>query len=229
MCGETATARVLATAPAAVSSMRWGEEEALVVYGCRAGLVHRRGCGGAAYPRGPDGTFGAWSSGSAGAGAVAAEAGEFSRRAFEHGGLASTRLEGIAALIAAQTDAALEQARRLVRGELGREVDVRVGEIHALRCEVEANLDFPEDVAEGELRRWGEGDLGLAAGSSVAGTLRGQSSVHGSGQRVVLAGPPNAGKSALFNALLGRERAIVSPLPGTTRDYVEAELRLGGR
>lgn len=162
-------------------------------------------------------------------GAVAAEAGEFSRRAFECGRLGLEQVEGIAALIAAQTDAAVEQARRLVSGELGREVDLRVAEIHALRCEVEAGLDFPEDVSPGELRRW-DGELALLSGGLEAWLGRfaaGQRSRERA--RVVLAGPPNAGKSSLFNALLGRERAIVSPLPGTTRDYVEASLELGGR
>lgn len=161
-------------------------------------------------------------------GAVAADAGAFSRRAFELGRLSLDQAEGIAALIGAETDAALEQARRLVAGELGREVDVLALQVHALRCEVEANLDFPEDVAEGDLLRWREEISG------IIGVLRRWVGRFEAGRRsrerarVVLAGPPNAGKSALFNALLGRPRALVSPLPGTTRDYVEAELRLGG-
>lgn len=160
-------------------------------------------------------------------GAVAADAGAFSRRAFEHGRLSLEQAEGIAALIAAQTDAALEQARRLVAGELGREVDALVGQVHALRCEVEANLDFPDDVADGDLARWREeiSEVAAVLGSWVARFEASRRSRERA--RVVLAGPPNAGKSALFNALLGRPRAIVSPLPGTTRDYVEGELRLG--
>ena len=161
-------------------------------------------------------------------GAVAADAGAFSRRAFEHGRLSLEQAEGIAALIAAQTDAALEQARRLVAGELGREVDVLVGQVHALRCEVEANLDFPDDVADGDLVRW-RGEIFEVAAVLESWVARFEASRRSRERaRVVLAGPPNAGKSALFNALLGRARAIVSPLPGTTRDYVEAELRLAG-
>ena len=160
-------------------------------------------------------------------GAVAADAGAFSRRAFDHGRLSLDQAEGIAALIAAQTDAALEQARRLVAGEVGREVDALARQVHALRCEVEANLDFPDDVAEGDLLRWREEISGVCEvlRSWVARFEASRRSRERA--RVVLAGPPNAGKSALFNALLGRARAIVSPLPGTTRDYVEAELRLG--
>ena len=161
-------------------------------------------------------------------GAVAAEPGEFSRRAFELGRLGLEQAEGIAALIAAQTDAALVQARRLIAGELGREVDALAAEIYALRCEVEANLDFPEDVASGDLQRWRAeiaqfgATLTVWLGRFEAGRRSRER------PRVVLAGPPNAGKSALFNTLLKIDRAIVSALPGTTRDYVEAELRVGG-
>jgi tRNA modification GTPase len=161
-----------------------------------------------------------------GRGAVAADAGEFSRRGFEHGRLSLEQAEGIAALIAARTDAALEQARRLVAGELGRDVSRLAAEIHALRCEIEANLDFSEDVGAGDLQRW-SGEI-----SGFAATMRVWMGRFEAGRRarerarVVLAGPPNAGKSAVFNALLGRPRAIVSPVPGTTRDYVEAELTL---
>jgi tRNA modification GTPase len=161
-------------------------------------------------------------------GARAAEAGEFTRRAFEHGRLSLEQAEGIAALIAARTSAAIDQARRLVAGELGREVEALRSAVGDLRAEIEANLDFPEDVAEGDVSRWRE-EL-----SQYEATARAWLRNFAAGQRarerarVVIAGPPNAGKSALFNALLGRSRAIVSPTPGTTRDYVEAELQIDG-
>ncbi|MFY0537175.1 hypothetical protein [Nannocystis pusilla] len=76
-------------------------------------------------------------------GARAAEAGEFTRRAFEHGRLSLEQAEGIAALIAARTSAAIDQARRLVAGELGREVEALQIAVGDLRAEIEANLDFP--------------------------------------------------------------------------------------
>ena len=79
-------------------------------------------------------------------GAVAAGPGEFSRRAFENGRLSLDQAEGIAALIAARTQEAVDQARRLVAGELADEVEALRGQIEDLRVEIEANLDFPEDV-----------------------------------------------------------------------------------
>lgn len=160
-------------------------------------------------------------------GALAAGPGEFTRRAFERGRLSLEQAEGISALIAARTQAGVEQARRLVAGELGREVDALREAVGELRVEIEANLDFPEDVAEGDLAKWREEVSARAR--TVAGWLRRFEAGRRarSRPRVVISGPPNAGKSALFNALLGRPRAIVSPVPGTTRDYVEAELRFG--
>jgi tRNA modification GTPase len=163
------------------------------------------------------------------AGAIAAGPGEFTRRAFDNGRLSLDRAEGIAALIGAQTQAALEQARRLVAGELGREVEAAREQVERLRIEVEANLDFPEDVEARDLERF-EAEaarLGAQVERWLAGFERGRSAR--TRARVVIAGPPNAGKSALFNALLGQRRALVSAEAGTTRDYVEAELMLAGR
>lgn len=161
------------------------------------------------------------------AGATAAGRGDFSRRAFELGALSLDQAEGIAAVIGAQTDEALTQARRLAAGELGRAVEsIREGVI-GLRTEVEANLDFPEDVDEGHVARWRE-EVSEMLGRVqrwLAGFEAGRRGRERA--RFVLAGPPNAGKSSLFNALLGRRRALVADVPGTTRDYVEAEYAVG--
>jgi tRNA modification GTPase len=160
-------------------------------------------------------------------GAVAAGPGDFSRRAFELGRLGLDEAEGIAAIIGAQTDAALAQARRLAAGELGRAVDAERRRLVELRAEIEANLDFPEDVDAGDVARWaGEASARAAAVGRWLERFEAGRRAR-TKARVVLAGPPNAGKSSLFNALLGRPRALVSAQPGTTRDYVEAELELG--
>jgi tRNA modification GTPase len=159
-------------------------------------------------------------------GGRAAGAGDFSRRAFELGHLGLDQAEGIAAIIGAQTDAALAQARRLASGELGRDVEHERRALVELRAEIEANLDFPEDVDPGDVSRWLDETCERAA--SIGRWLdRFEAGRRARAKaRVVLAGPPNAGKSSLFNALLGRPRALVADQPGTTRDYVEAELEL---
>jgi len=136
------------------------------------------------------------------------------------------RAEGIAAVIGARTEEALRQARRLAAGELGREVEAERRRLVELRAEIEANLDFPEDVDPADVSRWS--DEAAERRSAVARWLeRFEAGRRARAKaRVVLAGPPNAGKSSLFNALLGRARALVADQPGTTRDYVEAELEL---
>lgn len=161
------------------------------------------------------------------AGAVAAGPGDFTRRAFVHGRMTLDQAEGVAALIGARTDAALSQARRLAAGEVGRAVERTSRELGELRAEIEAHLDFPEALDDADTKRWAA-KLGAAADAVarwVAGFEAGRRARERA--RFVLAGPTNAGKSALFNALLGRTRALVSEQPGTTRDYVEAELELG--
>ena len=149
-------------------------------------------------------------------GGRAAGAGDFSRRAFELGRLGLDEAEGIAAIIGAQTDAALAQARRLASGELGRAVEAERRGLVELRAEIEANLDFPEDVDSGDVSRWRDeaSERAAAVGRWLARFEAGRRAR--AKARVVLAGPPNAGKSSLFNALLGRPRALVADQPGTS-------------
>ncbi|MEM9453011.1 MAG: GTPase [Myxococcota bacterium] len=160
-------------------------------------------------------------------GGTAAGPGDFSRRAFELGRLSLDQAEGIAAVIGAQTDAALGQARRLAAGELGRQVQSERRALLELRAEIEANLDFPEDVDPADVARWRQ-EVTQRHAAVERWLARFEAGRRARARaRVVLAGPPNAGKSSLFNALLGRDRALVADQPGTTRDYVEAELELG--
>jgi tRNA modification GTPase len=162
------------------------------------------------------------------AGARLAEPGEFTRRAFVNGRLELARAEAVALLIGARTERAVMLAARALEGELG----TRIRAVHEALLDVvaglEVRLDFPDDD-EG-------GDLDAASGrvawlaeeidALIAAARRGRL-VH-EGVTVALVGAPNAGKSSLLNALLGRDRAIVSPTPGTTRDIVEGTLEIAG-
>ena len=163
------------------------------------------------------------------AGARPAGAGDFTRRAFEHGRLTLDQAEGIAAVIGATTQAELEHGRRLMSGELTREVERVRDRLASLRAAVEGAIGFPEDLADEEVARWSVSCEELEAEvrawlARFAQGMRARSRL-----RVVLAGAPNAGKSALFNALVGASRAIVADVPGTTRDYVELECEWSGK
>lgn len=163
------------------------------------------------------------------AGARPAEPGEFLRRAFLHGQIDLTRAEAIADLITAQTDRALGQARAHLAGGLYARAMAARAELITFRAELEARIDFPDedlpalDPAKLVARMRAE----AAALGALAGTYRTGHWVR-DGARVVLAGPPNAGKSSLFNALCQADRAIVTPIPGTTRDTLEETLDVHG-
>lgn len=159
-----------------------------------------------------------------------AEPGEFTRRAFENGHLDLTAIEGLGDLIAAETEAQRRQAYRQLKGLLGdRAEDWRKRLIEALAL-VEARIDFsdeadvPEDLIGPALKIAAELDAEI--GAALADAARGERVRDG--LVVVIAGPPNAGKSTLLNRIVRREAAIVSPIPGTTRDVIEAHLDLGG-
>src|SRR6187455_486425 len=159
-----------------------------------------------------------------------AEAGEFTRRAFENGRLDLTAIEGLADLIGAETEAQRRQAYRQLKGLLGDRAEAWRGRLIEALALVEARIDFadeadvPEDLL-GPALKIVQG-LREEIGAALAGADRGERLRDG--LVVAIAGPPNAGKSTLLNRIARREAAIVSPVPGTTRDVIEVHLDLDG-
>jgi tRNA modification GTPase len=163
------------------------------------------------------------------AGARPAEPGEFSRRAFAHGKLDLLQAEAVADLVDAETDAQRRQALAQLGGDASRRYqDWRSRLVRALAL-IEAEIDFPDEDLPGAVAQQARPGLELLAAELEGGlsdARRGQQVRDGF--RIALIGAPNAGKSSLFNELLKRDAAIVSPRPGTTRDVVEAQLRIEG-
>ncbi len=162
-------------------------------------------------------------------GARLAERGEFSRRALMHGRMDLTQAEAVAEMIAAKSKAALHLGSAKLEGLLGKKVAALRDELEHLRMQVCVAVDFPEEEVE---------CLSPDAFAEVINTVRfavddlltayNRGRHWQEGASVVLAGAVNAGKSSLLNALLGYNRALVTDIPGTTRDFLEEGIELDG-
>jgi tRNA modification GTPase len=157
-----------------------------------------------------------------------AEPGEFTRRAFANGRIDLAEAEGLADLLAAETELQRRSAQAALGGAISGQVESWRAAVLHLGAQVEASLDFADEDDVGDLPESFYGDVSALTGTMGEWLARPGVERLRDGVRVVLAGPPNTGKSTLFNVLVREAAAITSPVAGTTRDVIERPVAFGG-
>lgn len=164
-----------------------------------------------------------------GLGATLAAPGEFTQRAFLNGKMDLAQAEAVSDIISAQTEQSLRYAEAQLEGTLSGKVNQLKDQILDVLAEIEANLDFPEEdidpIAKNRLKEASgsvEKELSALIDSYDTGRM------FRDGVTMVILGKPNVGKSSILNCLLETQRAIVSPIAGTTRDFIEERINIGG-